>query len=84
VDELLRTVDKLHDVDAHANVFVAAAHDEALLDHVVFFPDGTVNAFVKKAWLKRVHWAFLRGTLPRQSESGIMESAGGNGIPRGS
>jgi glyoxylase-like metal-dependent hydrolase (beta-lactamase superfamily II) len=60
VDELLRTVDKLQGVDAHANVFVAAAHDEALLDHVVFFPDGTMNAFVKKAWLKRVRWGFLK------------------------
>jgi glyoxylase-like metal-dependent hydrolase (beta-lactamase superfamily II) len=60
VDELLRTLEKLQEADAHDNVFVAAAHDEALLDHVVFFPDGTMNAFVKRGWLKRVRWGFLK------------------------
>ncbi|KAK4150427.1 beta-lactamase-like protein [Chaetomidium leptoderma] len=60
VDEVLRTTGKLQEVDAHDNVFVAAAHDEALLDHVVFFPEGTMNAFAAKRWVKRVRWRFLR------------------------
>jgi glyoxylase-like metal-dependent hydrolase (beta-lactamase superfamily II) len=60
VDEVVRTIEKLQEADAHDNVFVAAAHDEALLDHVVFFPDGKMNAFVEKHWLKRVRWRFLR------------------------
>jgi glyoxylase-like metal-dependent hydrolase (beta-lactamase superfamily II) len=60
VDELLETVEKLQEADAHDNVFVAAAHDEALLDHVVFFPDGKMNEFAAKRWVKRVRWRFLR------------------------
>lgn len=60
VDEMLRTHEKLQEADAHDNVFVAAAHDEALLDHVVFFPDGEMNAFAQKRWVKRVRWRFLR------------------------
>lgn len=60
VDELVRTVEKLQEADAHDNVFIAATHDDELLDHVVFFPDGTMNAFVKKGWLKRVRWGFLK------------------------
>jgi glyoxylase-like metal-dependent hydrolase (beta-lactamase superfamily II) len=59
-DELRRTTEKLQEADAHDNVFVAAAHDEALLDHVVFFPHGKMNDFVEKHWLKRVRWRFLR------------------------
>ncbi|KAH6843487.1 beta-lactamase-like protein [Chaetomium sp. MPI-CAGE-AT-0009] len=60
VDELLETVAKLQEAAAHDNVFVAAAHDEALLDHVVFFPDGNMNEFAQKHWVKRVRWRFLR------------------------
>ncbi|KAL2133217.1 hypothetical protein VTI74DRAFT_2726 [Chaetomium olivicolor] len=60
VDELLRTLEKLQDLDAHENVLVAAAHDEALLDHVEFFPDCNMNEFLEKGWVRRVHWRFLR------------------------
>ncbi|KAK4119085.1 hypothetical protein N657DRAFT_321601 [Parathielavia appendiculata] len=60
MDELLRVIEKLQEADAHDNVFVAGAHDEALLDHIVFFPHGTMNDFVKKGWLRRVRWRFLR------------------------
>lgn len=48
MDELLRTVKKLREADAHDNVFVAAAYDETLLDHVVFFPQGKMKSFVQK------------------------------------
>lgn len=60
VDEVLRTIEKLQEADAHCNVFVAAAHDETLLDHVAFFPQGTLNAFVARGWVKRVRWRFLK------------------------
>ncbi|KAK4245127.1 beta-lactamase-like protein [Corynascus novoguineensis] len=60
VDALLDTVSKLQEADAHDNVFVAAAHDETLLDHVVFFPEGTMNEFAHKRWVTRVRWRFLR------------------------
>lgn len=59
-DEALETVAKLQEADAHDNIFVAAAHDEALLDHVVFFPEGKMNEFAQKHWVKRVRWRFLR------------------------
>jgi hypothetical protein len=60
VDELLRTVEKLQEADAHDNVFVVAVHDEALLDHVVFFPYGKMNASIEKHWVERVRWQHLR------------------------
>ncbi|KAJ4288792.1 hypothetical protein N0V88_007328 [Collariella sp. IMI 366227] len=60
VYELIRTLGKLQDADAHQNVLVAAAHDEALLDHVEFFPRGNMNEFLEKGWVRRVHWRFLR------------------------
>jgi glyoxylase-like metal-dependent hydrolase (beta-lactamase superfamily II) len=60
VDELQRTAEKLQEADAHDNVFVAAAHDETLLDHVVFFPHGKMNTFVQKNWVERVRWRHLR------------------------
>ncbi|KAL2144222.1 hypothetical protein VTI28DRAFT_9433 [Corynascus sepedonium] len=60
VDALLDTVSKLQEADAHDNIFVAAAHDETLLDHVVFFPEGTMNEFAHKQWVARVRWRFLR------------------------
>jgi glyoxylase-like metal-dependent hydrolase (beta-lactamase superfamily II) len=60
VEEMLRTAGKLEEADAHDNVFVAAAHDETLLDHVAFFPHSTMNAFAEKEWVKRTRWRFLR------------------------
>ncbi|KAL2193042.1 beta-lactamase-like protein [Corynascus similis CBS 632.67] len=60
VDALLDTVSKLQEADAHDNIFTAAAHDETLLDHVVFFPEGTMNEFAHKQWVARVRWRFLR------------------------
>jgi glyoxylase-like metal-dependent hydrolase (beta-lactamase superfamily II) len=60
VDEMRRTEEKLQEFDAHENVFIAGAHDEALLDHVNFFPEGKMNAFVEEGLVKRVRWRFLR------------------------
>ncbi len=58
VDEAMRTAEKLQEADAHDNAFVAAAHDEALLDHVVFFPHGDMNAFAERGCVERVRWRF--------------------------
>ncbi len=60
VDEAMRTVEKLQEADAHDNVFVAAAHDETLLDHVEFFPHGHMNVFAERKWVERVRWRFLK------------------------
>ncbi|EGS20279.1 uncharacterized protein CTHT_0040180 [Thermochaetoides thermophila DSM 1495] len=60
VDELLRTVNKLQDADAHKNVLVAAAHDESLAEVVEFFPKGKLNDFAQRGSVSRLRWRFLR------------------------
>ncbi|KAK3381102.1 hypothetical protein B0H63DRAFT_494993 [Podospora didyma] len=59
VDELVRTVGKLQEMDAHDSTFVAAAHDESLLDVVSFFPASTANDFAEKGWVPKCRWMFL-------------------------
>ncbi|KAK3332947.1 beta-lactamase-like protein [Cercophora scortea] len=58
-EEGVRTIGKVQEGDAHDNVFVVAAHDETLLDVVDFFP-ATANDFVKKGWVEKARWLFLR------------------------
>lgn len=60
VGEVRRTATKLQEMDAHDNVLVAAAHDETLLDHMDFFPEGMMDSFVQHASVKRVRWRFLK------------------------
>lgn len=60
VDELVRTAEKVQELDAHDNVLVAAAHDESLLGVLEFFPRGNLNAFVDKGTVRRVRWRFLK------------------------
>lgn len=60
VDEMLRTIEKLQEIDAQANVLSAAAHDESLMGVLEFFPRGKLNAFVEQGTVRRVEWRFLK------------------------
>lgn len=60
VDEVLRTIEKLQEIDAQNNVLVTAAHDESLLGVLDFFPRGKLNAFAEHGTVRRVRWRFLK------------------------
>ncbi|KAK3309423.1 beta-lactamase-like protein [Chaetomium strumarium] len=63
VDELLRTQEKVQELDAHENILVAGAHDESLLEVLGesdMFPHGTMNAFRERGWVRLLRWRFLR------------------------
>ncbi|AEO63751.1 uncharacterized protein THITE_2109342 [Thermothielavioides terrestris NRRL 8126] len=84
VDELRRTAAKLQAMDAHDNVLIAAAHDEALLDHMDFFPDGKLNGFVHHAWVRRVRWRFLKdfaAAVGKQDHEMVRRTWGPQTIP---
>ncbi|KAK3361413.1 hypothetical protein B0T24DRAFT_599136 [Lasiosphaeria ovina] len=52
-DDLTRTIEKLQEADAHDTVFLAAAHDESLLDVAAFFPASTANGFLEQGWVHK-------------------------------
>lgn len=60
VEEQIRTVSKLQELDARDDVFVVLAHDQSLFGVVDFFPAGTADRFVEKGWVERARWGFLR------------------------
>ncbi|KAK0710278.1 beta-lactamase-like protein [Lasiosphaeria miniovina] len=60
LDDLTRTIEKLQEADAHDTIFLAAAHDESLLDVAAFFPASTANGFLKQGWVHKARWIFLR------------------------
>jgi hypothetical protein len=57
---MLRTREKLQEIDAQGNVLSAAAHDESLLGVLEFFPRGKLNSFVEHGTVRRVKWRFLK------------------------
>ncbi|KAK3938540.1 beta-lactamase-like protein [Diplogelasinospora grovesii] len=59
VDQAIHTIRKLQEADVQEYVLVAAAHDDTLLDVVDFFPQ-KMNDFVKKGWVQKARWRFLR------------------------
>lgn len=59
VDEVIVTIGKVQEADCRDEIFVCAAHDESLLEVVDFFPDGTLNSFSEKGWVKQARWRFL-------------------------
>ncbi|KAK3948711.1 beta-lactamase-like protein [Pseudoneurospora amorphoporcata] len=75
VEQTIDTAGKLQEPDALDNVFVAIAHDESLLDVVDFYPHGTMNEFVKKGWVQKGHWRFLRdfrdGLTSKEDKGGV-------------
>ena len=72
VDEMLRTGEKLQELDAHENVFVAVTNDEALLDYMDFFPEGKM----KKGLQHHIMNAMSR------HPQGISRYCGGNATSR--
>ncbi|KAI4598544.1 hypothetical protein KJ359_002955 [Pestalotiopsis sp. 9143b] len=59
VPEMVETIRKLQECDAHDNVLVAAAHDTSLLGVADFFPR-RANGFAAQGWVRRARWAFLK------------------------
>lgn len=59
VPEMIRSIEKLQEYDAHDNILVVPAHDASLLSIVDFFPN-SANDFAKKGWVRKARWAFLR------------------------
>jgi glyoxylase-like metal-dependent hydrolase (beta-lactamase superfamily II) len=49
----------LAEFDAHPDVFVCIAHDDALLSLVPFFPKSTLNDWKAQGWKPNSHWLFL-------------------------
>lgn len=60
VDETIVTVSKVQEADCRDEILVCAAHDETLLEVLDFFPNGTLDDFAEKDWVKRARWRFLR------------------------
>ena len=56
---MIRTINKLQDLDAHDDILVVLAHDETILGVVDLFP-ATANEFVRKGWVQKSRWRFLR------------------------
>ena len=61
VDVCVASIKKMQEYDAQSlqNILVAVAHDDTLLGEIDFFPS-TINDFVKKGWVSRLRWRFLR------------------------
>ncbi|KAI0146778.1 beta-lactamase-like protein [Pestalotiopsis sp. NC0098] len=59
VPEMVETIRKLQECDAHDNVLVVAAHDTSLLSVADFFPR-RANDFAAKGWVRQARWAFLK------------------------
>ncbi|RDW61492.1 hypothetical protein BP5796_11384 [Coleophoma crateriformis] len=54
-----QTIEKVQEVDVDERILVVMAHDESLLEIVDFFP-AYADDFVKKDWVKKARWAFLK------------------------
>jgi glyoxylase-like metal-dependent hydrolase (beta-lactamase superfamily II) len=57
--EMIESIHKLQETDAHDNIFVVPAHDEYILRVVDLFP-ARANDFMDKGWVHQTRWAFLR------------------------
>jgi hypothetical protein len=54
-----QSIDRMMELDASDDVFVAIAHDGGLLDVTEFFPKGNMNEWKAKGWKEKGHWKFL-------------------------
>lgn len=52
-------MDALKAFDQSDNVFVAIAHDIALLPIVTWFPNGSINKWKELSWKEKSRWGFL-------------------------
>lgn len=71
-EEAVRTIQKLQEADVREDVLMVAAHDEALLDIVDFFPK-RANGFVQKGWVRQARWRFLRDFAEAVGYKGEIE-----------
>ncbi|KAI0416972.1 beta-lactamase-like protein [Xylaria grammica] len=58
IPEMVETIKRLQEADAHNNILIIPAHDVAFLNVADFFPK-TANAFMEKGWGPKVRWAWL-------------------------
>jgi hypothetical protein len=54
-----QSIDRMMELDASDDVFVAIAHDGGLLDVIEWFPKGNMNEWKAKGWKEKGHWGFL-------------------------
>jgi len=58
IPQMLESIRKVQEADAHDNILVVAAHDQSLLNIVDFFP-ARADDFLEKGWVRKARWAFL-------------------------
>ena len=58
LDEAVRSIEKLQELDARENIFTVFAHDQSLFDIVDFFPN-PANDWKAKGWKEKGFWRFL-------------------------
>ncbi|KAF3016103.1 hypothetical protein E8E14_001944 [Neopestalotiopsis sp. 37M] len=59
VPEMIESIKKLQECDAHDNILVVPTHDTTFLTVADFFPL-YANDFAAKGWVKQARWAFLK------------------------
>ncbi|KAI1862957.1 hypothetical protein JX265_009003 [Neoarthrinium moseri] len=59
IPDMIDSIKKLQECDAHDNILVVPAHDESMLSVADFFPK-SANNFSEKGWVKQARWLFLR------------------------
>ncbi|KAG9254020.1 uncharacterized protein F5Z01DRAFT_111728 [Emericellopsis atlantica] len=57
------TIDKVQELDALDNVWLAVAHDPAILEVADLYPQ-KANDFMHKGWKQRTRWSFLKDLVP--------------------
>ena len=58
LDEAIKTIGKVMEVDSQQQVLVVIAHDDSLIGIVDFFPK-YADGFAEKGWVAKSTWAFL-------------------------
>ncbi|KAH7034754.1 beta-lactamase-like protein [Microdochium trichocladiopsis] len=88
IPEMIDSIRKVQEADAHSNILVVAAHDQSLLDIVDFFP-ARADEFAEKGWVQKARWAFLMDFARSVGFDGDLEAlrggvgAGEEGTTRG-
>ncbi|KAK5655905.1 hypothetical protein OQA88_5444 [Cercophora sp. LCS_1] len=59
----IETIRKTQKADAEKDIWFLAAHTPDIIDVIDFFPK-TANAWFKKGWAEKTHWAFLEELIP--------------------
>ncbi|PLB51438.1 Metallo-hydrolase/oxidoreductase [Aspergillus steynii IBT 23096] len=67
-----RTIEKLQEADASANVFVIIAHDAQVKDGVPHFPK-SLNRWKDEGWGSALKWAFLKVLGGYWREKGVAD-----------